>query len=797
MHPSDHRTGPSARRWLTLAAAAVLSAGSLLAQDGDLNWRSHWEVGGFGGPQFWRALTKNNPNPTQVGVGPLFGGRVSYDFSPRWAAETQLGFGWNREKFQLAPTGVNRLDFRMRTIQWTAGPMYYLSTNSRIRPFVTFAPLLQGFSPSSDGLTKEGVFNATGFGLGNLRLKSNFSGGFAYGGGIKAWLTDRANLRVDLRGTSVASPYLTYIGDSSNLAVRGFREGVRGWGHGVQLLVGLGFTLDGPAWEGGSAPAPAPVRPAAAAPAATLGKDMQLALAGPERTVWQGEKAWFGANSTIAPGGNATYNWAVNGNPAGSGQIITVDTTGMKPGRYPVQVNATAPGYDAASANGALIVKKRKSNDILLALEAPDKKVYQGESATMKLLATVPNGLSPTYNWAIGGQPAGSGETITVGTENRNPGVYLVQVDAAGEKVRPSTAYGLLTVLPRKDLALSVSGPSSAVQGNKVAFNASADASGANLVYDWTVDGKPAGSGSTLNLDTTGLSVGSHEICASTKQTGPYNAAKKCTTFNVIAPEPLRLSVSAPAEVAFGEPVSVSSQVRPATGATPGSVTYTASEGTISPDGRLDTSSLNWDPSNPNEQRKTVTITARVADNKGNVSTSTTQVVVVRKANPKAIRLSDLIFPAGLSRVNNCGKRVLLEELKAYLDKDPSGKVLLIGHFDDKEPGRRKKGEKLDVSRAKQAAAVLTAAQGICLSVDGGRVMIGADSTDTSRAPQPNVCGTSATERKGQAVAENDARAQYRRVEVWFVPSGAAVPEGLPQLKSATEMGVAKLGCPK
>jgi hypothetical protein len=60
-------------------------------------------------------------------------------------------------------------------------------------------------------------------------------------------------------------------------------------------------------------------------------------------------------------------------------------------------------------------------------------------------------------------------------------------------------------------------------------------------------------------------------------------------------------------------------------------------------------------------------------------------------------------------------------------------------------------------------------------------------------------CGTSTDvkEKSGQAVKSSDARAQFRRVEIWIVPGGAAMPSGISGLKDVPAADVKKLGCPK
>ena len=66
---------------------------------------------------------------------------------------------------------------------------------------------------------------------------------------------------------------------------------------------------------------------------------------------------------------------------------------------------------------------------------------------------------------------------------------------------------------------------------------------------------------------------------------------------------------------------------------------------------------------------------------------------------------------------------------------------------------------------------------------------------------QPYFCGTSTSpktqERGGSMVNATDKNAQYRRVEVYFVPTNAQLPPSVTNYKDATTLNVQKLGCPK
>src|SRR5262249_25900393 len=113
---------------------------------------------------------------------------------------------------------------------------------------------------------------------------------------------------------------------------------------------------------------------------------------------------------------------------------------------------------------------------------------------------------------------------------------------------------------------------------------------------------------------------------------------------------------------------------------------YSASEGSVSGN-QFDSTEIRFDPASATEQRKVITVVAKVTYGKGEGSAQA--ALVVKKAAPVMTkRFPDIVFPNGNARVNNCGKRVLLEELKTATDADPTGQVVLVGHLSEKEAGR-------------------------------------------------------------------------------------------------------------
>jgi len=309
----------------------------------------------------------------------------------------------------------------------------------------------------------------------------------------------------------------------------------------------------------------------------------------------------------------------------------------------------------------------------------------------------------------------------------------------------------------------------------------------------WNIGGEAAGQSPTLDFPTSGKNAGSYNIGLKVSADG-YNDASADTTVTVRGYQPPSGTLGAsPSEIYVGDKSTLSPDFKAGQcGGTLQPAAFQASEGSVS-GAQFDSTGVAFDPNDTSEQRKTVTVTASVSDGKG-TGTAQTQIVVKKRANPAAKRLPDIVFAANNARVNNCAKRVLLEELKTYTDSDTTGTVVLIGHKGEKE-----KAADLDSKRAKNAAAVISAGSGICTAFPAAQIQVGAAGTDQSADFQPRFCGTSAGihERSGQAVKENDEAAKPRRVEVWFVPTNGKPPAEPQGMQDAAAAGVASLGCPK
>jgi opacity protein-like surface antigen len=345
---------------------------------------------------------------------------------------------------------------------------------------------------------------------------------------------------------------------------------------------------------------------------------------------------------------------------------------------------------------------------------------------------------------------------------------------------------------PKQDINLGIQANPNAICPGAVSRVSPPPSLPAGATLQWTVNGQPTSQAPTLEFGSTGRNAGSYAIALKVSAEG-YNDASAETTVTVRGYVSPSGSLSAtPSEIWVGDKATLAANFTPGQCGGPlGPVAFSTAEGSISGN-EFDSSGVRFDPANTSEQQKTIAIVAKVADERGGGSAQTT-VVVKQKAAITAKRYADIVFPKESARVNNCGKRVLLEELKNSLDSDPNGHVVFVGHMAASE-----KGAGLDLKRALNAAAVISAGAQVCLGFSAANIAITAAGTaDNGVDFQPYFCETSTGEIRGNLVQQADDEAKNRRVEVWFVPSGGVAPASAQGSRSAVELNVQALGCPR
>ncbi len=346
---------------------------------------------------------------------------------------------------------------------------------------------------------------------------------------------------------------------------------------------------------------------------------------------------------------------------------------------------------------------------------------------------------------------------------------------------------------PKKDISLKIQANPIAICPGAVAKVSPTAALPDGALVQWTVNGEPAGQPGPFEFASAGRNPGAYTIGLKVTAEG-YNDASADTAVTVqsyVAPSG-SLNVSPP-EIWVGEKATLAANFTPGQcGGPMGPVVYSAEEGSASGT-EYDSTGVRFDPANTAEQRKTITIMAKVSDERGSGQAQGT-VVVKQRGAILAKRFPDIVFPKGSARVNNCGKRVLLEELKSSLDSEPNGNVVFVGHTSATE----KAGADLDARRALNAAAVISAGTQVCLGFPAANIRITAAGTaDNGVDFQPRFCESSTGEIVGNAVSQADDTAKDRRVEVWFVPPGGVQPASAAGSHDALGLNVKTLGCPK
>ena len=145
---------------------------------------------------------------------------------------------------------------------------------------------------------------------------------------------------------------------------------------------------------------------------------------------------------------------------------------------------------------------------------------------------------------------------------------------------------------------------------------------------------------------------------------------------------------------------------------------------------------------------------------------------------------------------------MLIEQLYPQLAANPNYDVVLVGHIDSSEApsGRSRRGRDLDRERVLNTAGVLSGGSGTCSSLDPVPHQGKLDWRDAGNAIRADFLrrihhGSQGAQ--GRRRSKTRDTAKNRRVEIWLVPKGLALPAAARDAKELPDADLKKIGCPK
>jgi outer membrane protein OmpA-like peptidoglycan-associated protein len=298
----------------------------------------------------------------------------------------------------------------------------------------------------------------------------------------------------------------------------------------------------------------------------------------------------------------------------------------------------------------------------------------------------------------------------------------------------------------------------------------------AAIRYQWALNGTNSGTNQNTFTFTAPEAGGNQTVTLTmTDTTTGALAAAPVTVTQTIAVRPyvrptIRVTAGA-AEVDSRGTVPVTAVVAGDCGGAL-TTTWTASEGRITGTGTtatFDASTVTFPATGAGDQVKQVTVTANVRDTRNGAATATAPISVRKRA--EATQLFDILFTAGSAVVNNCGQRILTDDV--YPQFRNGYTVVLVGHTDASD----RNAANLDRNRAYNVGRLLaTGGRSPNNKIDPNNIRVEWVATDQTAPKRSRQCEASVREAAGRTVAANDAAAQNRRVEVWLIPPGAPIP---------------------
>jgi len=326
--------------------------------------------------------------------------------------------------------------------------------------------------------------------------------------------------------------------------------------------------------------------------------------------------------------------------------------------------------------------------------------------------------------------------------------------------------------------ATQIQGVGEVCGGTPVNLSVASTTTPANVAirYQWALNGTNGGTNQNTFNFTAPEAGGNQTVTLTMTDTTTGNlAASPVTVTQTINVRPyvrptIRVTSSAAEVDSKGTATLVAAVAGDCGGAL--TTTWTASEGRITGNGTqatFDASTVTFPAGGLGDQVKQITVTANVRDTRNGAASATAPISVRKKA--ESAQLFDIVFPAGSAVVNNCGQRILTDDV--YPQFRNGYTVVLVGHTDATDKNKAN----LDRDRAYNVGKLLaTGGRSPNNKIDPSNIKVEWVGTDQTAPKKSRQCESSVREATSRTIAPNDAAAGNRRVEIWLVPTGAAMP---------------------
>lgn len=255
--------------------------------------------------------------------------------------------------------------------------------------------------------------------------------------------------------------------------------------------------------------------------------------------ICMGETVIFTANPVN--GGTPSYQWYLNGSLTGSNSPTYTNSSVNNGDQIYCVINSSLSCVTGNPANSNTISMTVSSSIVpTISISTGNTSVCSGQSVTF--ISTVTGeGASPTYNWQVNGVSVGSGSTYTSNSLNNGDVVSCILTSSSSCASVPQVGSNNIPITVNQTVNVSVSISSSAgnsiCQGDPVTLTATPVNPGTTPIYQWYVNGVPAGSNSPtyttsslLSGDVVFCQLTSSEPCAA-----PSTTSSLSITFTVVS----------------------------------------------------------------------------------------------------------------------------------------------------------------------------------------------------------------------------------------------------------------------